>query len=142
MPEYVENTTILMADADEEDCLMTLQSVRENKIIHEIYFVHDGEQLCKFLKKKAPYGKSRRPGFLLLDMNMPRFEGKAVLQYIKADPELCSIPIIALLASHVEEDILKSHELDVDGFLVKPINCERLIDLMKETSNGLVKQAS
>lgn len=142
MNKSVKNMTILMADGDEEDCMMTLQSLRENNITNEIYFLHNADRLFKCLRKEAPYENLPRPDILLLDINLPRLDCKDALQKIKADTELCSIPIVVLLASHVEEDILKSHELDVDGFLVKPINCERLIELMEETTHCFLKQAS
>ena len=134
MSNHVSSISILMADDDEEDCLMTQQDLLKNNILSEINFVHDGEELLKYLHNEAPYEESPRPGFVLLEMNMPLLDGKGALQKIKADPELCSIPIIALTSSRVEEEIFKSHNLDVDAYLAKPINCERLIKVMQETA--------
>ncbi len=130
-----EPITILMADDDEDDCLMTKEALQEARLSNAIYFVRDGEELMDYLNKRGSYskpGNAPRPGLILLDLNMPRKDGREALQEIKSDPHLRQIPIIVLTTSKAEEDIYQTYNLGVNSFITKPISFEALVDVMKK----------
>ena len=105
----------------------------ENKLANDLHFVEDGEELMDFLKRRGKYENQNtpRPGLILLDLNMPRKDGREALSEIKADPELRSIPIIILTTSKAEEDIVKSYDLGVSSFITKPVTFDDLVKVAK-----------
>jgi len=134
MNEVNSSITILMADDDEDDRLMAKEALEESKLKNELYFVHDGEELMDYLYNRGEFSdpdSSPRPGLILLDLNMPRKDGREALSEIKADPELRQIPIIVLTTSKAEEDIYRTYDLGVNSFITKPVTFEGLVDVMK-----------
>ena len=125
--------TILMADDDPDDRMLTQEALMENKLANDLHFVEDGEELLDFLKKRGKYQDRDvpRPGLILLDLNMPKKDGREALSEIKADPELRSIPIIVLTTSKAEEDIVKSYDLGVSSFISKPVTFDDLVKVAK-----------
>lgn len=126
--------TILVADDDPDDRLLVEDAFRENSLGNELFFVLDGEELMQFLHHQGRYvapASSPRPGLILLDLNMPRKDGHEALAEIKADPELRNIPVVVLTTSHVDEDILRTYNLGVAGFITKPVTFESLVDIVK-----------
>jgi len=125
--------TILMADDDPDDRVLTREALMENKLANDLHFVEDGEELMDFLKRRGKYENQNtpRPGLILLDLNMPRKDGREALTEIKADPELRSIPIIILTTSKAEEDIVKSYDLGVSSFITKPVTFDDLVKVAK-----------
>jgi len=127
--------TILMADDDEEDCELTREALQEARLTNEMRFVHDGQELMDYLHRArggddpllAPW-----PGIILLDLNMPRKDGREALREIKADPDLRRIPIVVLTTSKAEEDIYRTYDLGANSFIAKPVKFESLVALMKE----------
>lgn len=125
---------ILMADDDEDDRLMTKDALEESRLHNELRFVEDGEELMDYLRRQGEYAdaeKAPRPGLILLDLNMPRKDGREALKEIKADPELKRIPIIVLTTSKAEEDILRTYDLGVNSFIIKPVSFQGLVEVMK-----------
>lgn len=125
---------ILMADDDEDDRLLTRDALAENRIVNDIYFVEDGEDLMNYLYQREDYsepGVAPRPSLILLDLNMPRKDGREALQEIKNDPELRMIPVVVLTTSKAEEDILKTYDLGVSSFITKPVDFQSLVHIMK-----------
>ncbi|UCH44910.1 MAG: response regulator [Nitrospiraceae bacterium] len=125
---------ILMADDDEDDRLMTKDALEESRLHNELRFVEDGEELMDYLRRQGEYAdaeKAPRPGLILLDLNMPRKDGREALKEIKADPELRRIPIIVLTTSKAEEDILRTYDLGVNSFIIKPVSFQGLVEVMK-----------
>lgn len=125
---------LLIADDDEEDREMTQQALQENFILNEIHFVEDGVELLDYLLRRGTYEDpklSPKPGLILLDLNMPRMDGREALEQIKSRPELCNIPVIILTTSHAEEDILKSYDLGVNCFITKPVTFRDFIEVTK-----------
>ncbi|RMG74163.1 MAG: response regulator [Nitrospirae bacterium] len=123
-----------MADDDEDDCLMAKEAFEEAHLANELRFVHDGKELMDYLGRKGKYKdpqSSPRPGLILLDLNMPRMDGREALKRIKADPELRSIPVVILTTSKAEEDILSSYNLGANSFITKPVTFEGLVEVMK-----------
>jgi len=125
---------ILMADDDAEDRMLMREALMEGRIANELRFVEDGEELMDYLLCRGRYvdpNTSPPPGLILLDLNMPRKDGREALAEIKAIPKLRSVPIVVLTTSGVEEDILRSYDLGVGGFVVKPVTFAALVDTMK-----------
>lgn len=126
--------TILMADDDPEDRMLAEEALEEARLANELHFVEDGEELMDYLNRRGKYtalSDSSLPGLILLDLNMPRKDGREALREIKADSELRRIPIVVLTTSRAEEDIYRTYELGVSSFITKPVTFEGLVDLMK-----------
>jgi len=126
--------TILMADDDADDRRLTKEALEESRLANGIRFVEDGEELMDYLRhtrKYAPPNESPRPGLILLDLNMPRYDGRAALKEIKNDPELRQIPIVILTTSKADEDVYRSYDLGVNSYIVKPVTFEALVDILQ-----------
>jgi len=126
--------TILMADDDEDDRMLTQDALEESRVRNTLYCVEDGVELLEYLKREGKYADpatSPRPGLILLDLNMPRKDGREALKEIKADAELRNIPVVILTTSGQEEDKIKGYNLGAASFITKPVNFEGLVELMK-----------
>jgi CheY-like chemotaxis protein len=127
--------SILMADDDEDDRQFTADALREARLMNDVRFVHDGEELLDYLRHRGPYAEGEavapRPGIILLDLNMPKMDGREALAEIKQDPQLRRIPVVILTTSKTEEDILRSYDLGVNSFITKPVTFAGLVEVMK-----------
>ena len=126
--------TILMADDDADDRRLTQEAFEEGRLINDLRFVENGEQLLDYLRKKGAYAppvEAPRPGLILLDLNMPRKDGRTVLKELKSDPELRQIPVVVLTTSKADEDIYKSYDLGVNSYIVKPVTFEAIVDTLQ-----------
>lgn len=126
--------TILLADDDIDDRLMAKDAMEECRLVNEIRFVTDGEELLDYLHHLGRYenpADSPRPCMILLDLNMPRKDGREALKEIKADPSLRSIPIVILTTSKAEEDVIRTYDLGVNSYITKPVTFGGLVDVMK-----------
>lgn len=126
--------TILMADDDEEDRMLTRDAWAQSRLANELRFVEDGVELMDYLLRSGKYAHQSdwvRPGLILLDLNMPRKDGREALQEIKADSSLRQIPIVVLTTSDTEEDVLRSYNLGVSSFISKPVTFDSLVDIMR-----------
>jgi CheY-like chemotaxis protein len=126
--------SILMADDDADDRLMAQDAFDEVHLANELHFVEDGEALLDYLYRRGHYATrsaGQEPGLILLDLNMPKKDGREALQEIKADPALRHIPIVVLTTSRAEEDILRTYDLGVNSFITKPVTFAGLVDLVK-----------
>lgn len=129
--------TVLMADDDPEDRMLVEDAFQEARVANDLRFVEDGEELLDYLYRRGAYsepGRAPRPGLILLDLNMPRKDGREALQEIRADLKLRSIPIVVLTTSKAEEDILRTYDLGVNSFITKPVTFEGLVALVKMLS--------
>jgi len=126
--------TILLADDDEEDRMLTFDALNESRVVNDLRFVEDGEELLDYLYRRGKYDadSAPRPGLILLDLNMPKKDGREALREIKADPDLRRIPIVVLTTSKAEEDIYRTYDLGANSFIAKPVKFESLVTLMKE----------
>ena len=134
MPSRGEPITILMADDDEEDCALTKDAMADARLANSMRFVHDGEQLMDYLNQRGEYADAPRPGVILLDLNMPKKDGREALAEIKADPELRNIPVCILTTSSAEEDIFKSYDLGANSFITKPVTFAGLVEALQAWS--------
>jgi CheY-like chemotaxis protein len=126
--------TIVVADDDADDRMLIADAFQEARLANPVEFVTDGEELVQFLKAEGKFadraGKPL-PGLILLDLNMPRMDGRAVLRTIKADAALKRIPVVVLTTSKAEEDILRTYDLGVSSFIAKPVTFDALVDVVK-----------
>ncbi|WP_191602865.1 response regulator [Marinomonas algicola] len=126
--------TILMADDDEDDRLLTHDALNESRVLNTLYTVEDGKELLDFLNNEGHYSDAKRyprPSLILLDLNMPKVDGREALQRIKADPKLRGIPVVILTTSKQEEDMVKGYELGAASYITKPVDFAGLVELMK-----------
>lgn len=126
--------TILLADDDPDDRKLTQDAFTENRLVNVLHCVEDGEELMEYLRRQGRYVDQKDaplPGLILLDLNMPRKDGREALKEIKADPELRRIPIVVLTTSKAEEDILRTYDLGVNSYVTKPVTFKSLVELIK-----------
>lgn len=124
----------LMADDDPDDRMLTKEAMSESRVLNDLRFVEDGEELMEYLNRQGKYANAEdapRPSVILLDLNMPKKDGREALKEIKADPNLRRIPIVIMTTSQSEEDILRSYDLGASSYITKPVTFDGLIDLMK-----------
>jgi CheY-like chemotaxis protein len=126
--------TILMADDDPDDRAMTAEAFAEAKLANELRFVEDGAELLDYLFRRGKYvdpASSPRPGIILLDLNMPRVDGREALAQLKADPRFRTIRVIILTTSKAEEDILRTYNLSAASYITKPVTFESLVEVIR-----------
>ena len=126
--------TIVLADDDPDDRKMTEDAFAENRLANQLHCVEDGEELMDYLHRCGKYENLRNeplPGLILLDLNMPRKDGREALREIKADPNLRRIPVVVLTTSKAEEDIVRSYDLGVNSYVTKPVTFKSLVELVK-----------
>lgn len=126
--------TILMADDDDDDRLMTQDALEESRVINNLHMVKDGVELLEYLRREGNYTDASlypRPGLILLDLNMPRMDGREALIEIKSDPNLKTIPVVILTTSKDETDKIKGYTLGAASYITKPVSFEGLVELMK-----------
>ena len=126
--------TILMADDDADDRQLTKEAFEESRLANDLRFVEDGEELLDYLKRRGKYGdpaNSPRPGLILLDLNMPRKDGREALAEIKGDPDLRRIRVVVMTASKAEEDVVRTYDLSASSYISKPVTFEGLVDVIR-----------
>ncbi len=129
-----ETITILIADDDPDDRLMAKEALEECRLANHIDFVQDGVELLDYLRAGGRYAApaaARRPGLIILDLNMPKMDGREALREIKADPSLRRIPVVVMTTSKAEEDIYRTYDLGVNSFITKPVTFDGLVEVMK-----------
>ena len=132
-----ESITILMADDDADDRMLAADAMKESRLGNTFRCVEDGQELMDYLMRRGKYshGNAPRPGLILLDLNMPRKDGRQALQEIKSDPELRRIPVVILTTSKTEEDVLRSYDLGANSFISKPVTFDRLVEIVRTLGN-------
>ncbi len=113
---------ILLVEDSAADVRLTTEALRRAKVTNNLHVVRDGETAMAFLRREAPHGESPRPDLVLLDLNLPRKDGREVLAEIKADAELRRIPVVVLTTSSEEEDVLRAYELHANSYVTKPVD--------------------
>ena len=122
---------ILMVEDNPGDIRLTLEAFRENKMNNSLHVVKDGVQAMAFLRREGEYADAPRPDLILLDLNLPKKDGREVLAEIKADPSLMRIPVVILTTSQAEEDILKSYSLHANCFVTKPVDLDQFMKVVQ-----------
>ncbi|HEY3788871.1 MAG TPA: response regulator [Urbifossiella sp.] len=134
MPSQHRPIAILVADDDPDDRQLTKEAFEENHLANDLRFVEDGEELLDYLNQRGKFaaeGAAPTPGLILLDLNMPRKDGREALQEIKADPRFRNIRVVIMTTSKAEEDILRTYNLSAASYITKPVTFERLVDVVK-----------
>jgi CheY-like chemotaxis protein len=135
MSQQPNSISILLADDDADDRMMAEDALMECRLTNHIDFVEDGVELLAYLRCEGKYaepGAARRPGLIILDLNMPKMDGREALRVIKADPSFRRIPIVVMTTSKAEEDIYRTYELGVSSFITKPVTFEGLVTVMRQ----------
>lgn len=132
------SVVILLADDDPDDRAFTIRALRQNRLANDVRTVEDGEELMDYLHRRGHYageGAAPRPDVILLDLNMPRKDGREALEEIKQDPQLRKIPVVVLTTSEAEQDILQTYDLGVNAFVTKPVTFEGLVNAIRVMSD-------
>lgn len=134
MEDRQKKISILMADDDEDDCMLASEALTESNLQHQLHIVKDGEELMDYLYQRGKYENSENatpPGLILLDLNMPKKDGREALKEIKSNPTFKHIPVVILTTSKAEEDIQLSYYLGANSFIIKPVTFASLVKVMK-----------
>jgi CheY-like chemotaxis protein len=123
---------VLLVDDDSGDVLMTREALAAGTLVHELQVVDDGEKAVAFLRREGPYSTAPRPDLILLDLNLPRLDGREVLAIVKGDEDLRRIPIVVLTTSSAEEDIVRSYDLHANAFVKKPVDLASFLSVVRQ----------
>ncbi|MEU9358759.1 response regulator [Streptomyces sp. NPDC051840] len=138
MNDTVKPIEVLLVEDDPGDELMTREAFEDNKIRNTLHVVRDGQEALDFLYRQGQYPDAPRPDLVLLDLNLPKYDGRQVLEKIKTDPELALIPVVVLTTSSAEEDILRSYKLHANAYVTKPVDLEQFIGAVRQIDDFFV----
>jgi CheY-like chemotaxis protein len=133
---------ILLVEDNPSDVLLTQIAMRECKMVNRLQVVSDGEQALSYLRRQGRFGDAIRPDLVLLDLNLPRLDGRDVLREIKDDPELRSIPVVVLTTSDAERDVIQSYHLHANAYITKPVDMDQFVKIVRGLDDfwfGLVR---
>lgn len=130
---------ILLVEDDPGDELITREAFEQNKLKNRLHVARDGEEGLNYLYKRGAYEHAPRPDLILLDLNLPKYDGRQLLQKIKSDPELCGIPVVVLTTSAAEEDILRSYKLHANAYVTKPVDLEQFMTAVRQIDEFFVQ---
>ncbi|MCP2318492.1 two-component system, unclassified family, response regulator [Nocardia amikacinitolerans] len=130
---------ILLVEDDPGDELMTREAFEDNKIGNTLHVAHDGQEALDFLYRQGEFADAPRPDLILLDLNLPKYDGRQVLEKIKADPDLTHIPVVVLTTSAAEEDILRSYKLHANAYVTKPVDLDQFVAAIKQIDEFFVQ---
>jgi CheY-like chemotaxis protein len=132
LAEAVRPIEVLLVEDDEGDVLMTREALDEGKVFNRLSVVGDGVEAIAYLRREQPYADATRPDLVLLDLNLPKRDGRQVLEEVKADPDLRRIPIVVLTTSEAEEDVLRSYDLHANAYVTKPVDFDRFVEVIRQ----------
>ena len=138
MDNDVKVIDVLLVEDDPGDVLMTREAFADHKLKNTLHVVDNGLDAMSFLRKEGPHVDAPTPDLVLLDLNLPRMDGREVLAAIKSDPALMSIPVVVLTTSEAEEDVLKSYQLHANAYVTKPVDFERFITVVRQIDEFFV----
>ncbi|MFD8804148.1 response regulator [Streptomyces sp. NPDC059597] len=130
---------VLLVEDDPGDELMTREAFEDNKIGNTLHVVRDGEEALQFLYREGEHAGAPRPDLILLDLNLPKYDGRQVLERIKSDPDLAHIPVVVLTTSAAEEDILRSYKLHANAYVTKPVDLDQFIAAVRQIDDFFVQ---
>jgi CheY-like chemotaxis protein len=122
---------VLLVEDDPGDVLMTQEAFEEHKVRNNLAVVNDGTEAIAYLRRQGPYANAPRPDLILLDLNLPRRDGREVLAEVKNDPDLCRIPVVVLTTSQADEDIVRSYDLHANAYVTKPVDFDRFVQVVR-----------
>jgi CheY-like chemotaxis protein len=130
---------VLLVEDDPGDVLMTREAFEDNKLRNRLSVVSDGVSALEFLRKEGEHVDAPTPDLILLDLNLPRMDGREVLQALKADADLRSIPVVVLTTSEAEEDVVRSYSLHANAYVTKPVDFDRFIEVVRQIDEFFVE---
>ena len=139
MTSAVRAIDVLLVEDDPGDELITREAFEHNKISNNLHVAHDGEEGLDFLYKRGTYTDAPRPDLILLDLNLPKYYGRQLLEKIKNDADLCHIPVVVLTTSSAEEDILKSYKLHANAYVTKPVDLDQFMSAVRQIDEFFVQ---
>ncbi|GAB0058123.1 Response regulator rcp1 [Candidatus Magnetaquicoccaceae bacterium FCR-1] len=134
-PEHAKPVEILLVEDSPGDVELTREALADSKLLNRLYVVEDGEEALDFLRRKGRFAHAVRPDVVLLDLNLPRRDGREVLEEIKGDPELKAIPVVVLTTSRADEDILRTYQLHANCYITKPVDLNQFFAVVKSVEN-------
>lgn len=138
MTAAVQPIEVLLVEDDPGDELMTREAFEDNKISNRLHVVRDGEEALDFLYRRGAHAEAPRPDLILLDLNLPKYDGREVLQVVKSDADLATIPVVVLTTSSAEEDILRSYALHANAYVTKPVDLDQFIAAVRQIDDFFV----
>ena len=139
MPNSTKIIDVLLVEDDPGDVLMTREAFEDNKLRNRLWVVSDGVSALEFLRKEGEHTDAPTPDLVLLDLNLPRMDGREVLQALKADADLRSIPVVVLTTSEAEEDVVRSYSLHANAYVTKPVDFDRFIEVVRQIDEFFVE---
>jgi CheY-like chemotaxis protein len=130
---------ILLVEDDPGDQLITREAFEQNRIKNTLHVARDGEEGLDFLYRRGQFGDAPRPDLILLDLNLPKYSGRQLLEQIKSDADLCHIPVVVLTTSAAEEDILKSYKLHANAYVTKPVDVDAFMSAVRQIDEFFVQ---
>jgi len=130
---------VLLVEDDPGDVLMTQEAFADNKLRNRLSVVADGVEALQFLRKEGVHAQAPTPDLVLLDLNLPRMDGREVLQAVKSDEQLRKIPVVVLTTSETEEDVVRSYSLHANAYVTKPVDFDRFIDVVRQIDEFFVE---
>jgi two-component system, chemotaxis family, response regulator Rcp1 len=128
--QHPQSIEILLVEDNPGDARLTMEAMREAKMSNRVHLVEDGIEAMQFLRREGRFGAAPRPGLILLDLNLPKKDGRAVLAEVKADPALKRIPVVVLTTSRAEEDVLKAYDLHANAYVTKPVDLAQFMKIV------------
>ena len=138
MNENLNVISVLLVEDDPGDVVLIREAFEHNKVYNRLHVVSDGVQALEFLRGEGEHAGAPRPDLVLLDLNLPRKDGREVLAEVKSDPDLRTIPIVVLTTSEAEEDIVRSYDLHANAYVTKPVDFERFIEVVRQIDDFFV----
>ena len=133
--ELTRPVEILLVEDSPDDVELTQEALKEGKVWHNLSVVADGVEAIEFLRRQGKHSNAPQPDIILLDLNLPRKDGREVLEEVKADPQLKHIPVVVLTTSNAEQDILKSYKLHANCYITKPVDLDQFFSVIKALEN-------
>lgn len=130
---------VLLVEDDPGDELITREAFEHNKLNNRLHVAHDGEEGLDFLYRRGEYAEAPRPDLILLDLNLPKYDGRQLLEKVKSDPDLSRIPIVVLTTSSAEEDILRSYQLHANAYVTKPVDLDQFINAVRQIDEFFIQ---
>ena len=137
-PEHVESIEVLLVEDDPGDVVLIQEAFEDNKVRNRLHCVSDGVDALRFLRRQDEFADAPRPDLILLDLNLPRKDGREVLAEVKTDEQLQQIPVVVLTTSKLEEDVLRSYKLHANAYVTKPVDFDRFIEVVRQIDEFFV----
>jgi two-component system response regulator len=138
LAEAVRPMEVLLVEDDEGDVLMTREALAEGRIVNRLSVAGDGVEALEYLRRDGRHTDAVRPDLILLDLNLPKRDGRQVLSEIKGDPELRRIPVVVLTTSEAEEDVLRSYDLHANAYVTKPVDFDQFVNVIRQIDDFFI----